>query len=190
MIPIGGWSELVYRTDHISQGIVAQSALAVLADDIMEMVAAYRFDGISFYDSGDRVNSLASCWYALGWLDTGCSLGLLKTPPFRRTWPDATGSFDDDNTIRLDEKTARYEKMLDRAVQSVALAPEQNTHAYMIADRLLVVAHLFHSWGSYSMNRKESGFPLACFSYGYGWLDCGVRTGFFRICGPRNLFTI
>jgi hypothetical protein len=190
MIPIDGWSELIYRTDGISQGIAPRSALSILAGDISEMVTAYRYDGISFFQAGDRVNSLAGCWYALGWLDTGCCLGLLKTPHFNRTWPDVTGTFDKDNQVRLDEKTGRYENMLGRAIQSVNSAPEQNTDAYVIADRLLVVARLFHSWGTYSINRKESGFPLACFSYGYGWLDCGVRTGFFRICGSRDLFTI
>ncbi len=190
MIPVDGWSELISRTDGISPGIARGSALAVLADDILEMVTAYRHDGISFFAAGDMVNSLAGCWYAMGWLDTGCCLGLLTTPHYNRTWPDVTGSFDKDNTIRLDEKTGRYEDMLRRAILSVDIAPEQNTGAHTIADRLLVVARFFHSWGIYSNNRKESGFPLACFSYGYGWLDCGVRTGFFRICGSRNLFTI
>ncbi len=190
MIPIDGWPELISRTDGISHGINPRSALAMLARDIQEMVTAYRHDGISFFKAGDRVNSLAGCWYALGWLDTGCCLGLLNTPHFNRTWPDVTGSLDKDNRERLDEKTGRYENMLDRAILSVDIAPEQNTDAYLIADRLLVVARFYHSWGAYSINRKDSGFPLACFSYGYGWLDCGVRTGFFRICCSRDLFTV
>ncbi len=151
----------------------------MLARDIQEMVTAYRHDGISFFKAGDRVNSLAGCWYALGWLDTGCCLGLLNTPHFNRTWPDVTGSLDKDNRERLDEKTGRYENMLDRQFCQSISPPEQNTDAYLIADRLLVVARFYHSWGAYSINRKDSGFPLACFSYGYGWLDCGVRTGFF-----------
>jgi hypothetical protein len=31
---------------------------------------------------------------------------------------------------------------------------------------------------------------LTAFSYGYGWLDCGVRAGLFSIDGDRHLFTI
>ncbi|MDE2518987.1 MAG: DUF357 domain-containing protein, partial [Methanocorpusculum sp.] len=31
---------------------------------------------------------------------------------------------------------------------------------------------------------------LVSFSYGYGWLDCGVRAGLFGIVGDRGLFKI
>jgi hypothetical protein len=31
---------------------------------------------------------------------------------------------------------------------------------------------------------------LACFSYGHGWLDCGVETGLFSICANREMFTV
>jgi len=39
---------------------------------------------------------------------------------------------------------------------------------------------------------REDGDPvnaLAAFSYGYGWLDCGVRMGLFSVPDDTELFT-
>ncbi|MFC4356633.1 DUF357 domain-containing protein [Halobium salinum] len=81
----------------------------------------------------------------------------------------------------LEEKTDRYGEMLaDALAAAEPTAPpgtplgEAAAECYEMADSYLADGRHF----------REAGDPvnaLASFSYGYGWLDAGVRLGLFAV---------
>ena len=97
------------------------SLLGLIAAEIVEMASCYVKDGRHFIEAGDPVNAIASFSYASGWLDCGYCLGLIMSPA---PAPDflSAGSYPvpDSAVPRLIEKTARYERLLGKAVQALA----------------------------------------------------------------------
>jgi hypothetical protein len=162
-----------------------------IATSVIQMARAYESDGIRFFESGDPVNALASYYYGFGWLHFGLSSGLLLVtcptvcpfqgpheilqPPFRQ---------------KLEGKASRYAYLLEIARKSVKCAPDPATTSYDFAQRILCIARVYARRGVFL---EKSGYhedALASFSYGHGWLDAGVTSGFFRILAERDLFTI
>ncbi|KQC03185.1 MAG: hypothetical protein APR53_01510 [Methanoculleus sp. SDB] len=158
--------------------------------EILEMAAAYADDGQTFLTSGDAVNALASFAYGNGWLDAGRELGLIRSNQGGVTLPDASGTIPYDLHIHLHEKTGRYRRMLEKACCSVACAPEPQSPVYPGCDRILDVARRSYGGGCTFLEQGECANALASFSYGYGWLDAGVRCGLLWIERNRDLFTI
>ncbi|MEN6444377.1 MAG: DUF357 domain-containing protein [Methanoregula sp.] len=163
------------------------------AGEVLGMAQAYANDGTMFYQSGDLVNALASYFYGSGWLHFGYAAGLLVlvapvTPscPFQdagELLPAASGA-------QLEEKTRRYARLLDTARASVVTAPEPATVTHEFAGQVEVIVSAYAAQGRRFLDRESREDALACFSYGYGWLDAGVRTGLFRITGDRDIFTV
>ena len=89
----------------------------------------------------------------------------------------------------LIEKTNRYEQMLADALgEAERTAPEGTPLGEAAADcQEMAVSYLEDG-----RHFRENGDPvnaLASFSYGYGWLDAGVRMGLFSIPEGTELFT-
>ncbi len=83
--------------------------------------------------------------------------------------------------------------MLDSAIKSVVPAPDTECPLFAAAVRIIEMAveHLETGIKFESGDEKISlSSALRHFSYGYGWLDAGVRTGILSIAGDRTLFTI
>ena len=166
------------------------SVLSSCAREISEMVDAYYHDGMAFLSREDLPNALASFSYALGWMDAGICMGLLLSPaglglPLVREGRSLVNSQD-----RLNEKTARYRSLLFQACMSLVPAPETDTSIHPFCERILFLAGVFHAQGIIWEESGDRNSALALYSYGFGWLDAGVRTGLFRITGNRELFTI
>ena len=159
------------------------------ADEVLEMVAAYRSDGFVFLREGDPVNALASFAYGLGWLDAGSRLGLFEPlaahPPvgIEACIPDSCGA-------HLDEKTNRYRRMLHSAVAMVEAGPDEASPLHAGAETLHSEARSWYAQGVEHLDAGDLAGALARFSYGYAWLDAGIRAGLFRITGDRGLFTV
>jgi hypothetical protein len=167
------------------------SILSSCAREICGMVTAYYHDGITFLSRKDLPNALASFSYALGWMDAGICIGLLSSPaglglPLVR---EGGSSLESTNDL-LQEKTARYRALLSRACESLVPAPETDTCTRSFSERILAIARVFHTQGILWEDTGNQDFALAAYSYGSGWLDAGVRAGFLRITGNRELFTI
>lgn len=160
-----------------------------IADEILEMAFAYLEDGVVFYTQGDPVNALAAWCYGYGWLDAGSTLGILIVPsPFREI-SDLPGSIPLHCIEHLEEKTTRYERMLHEACISIEDAPDESSPIYPLCR---IIRDCFEDWkvkGEAYHTRQDLASALAAYSYAYGWLDCGVRAGLFRITGDRHLFT-
>ncbi len=166
------------------------SILCLCAHDSAAMVRAYYQDGTGFLSRGDDVNALASYSYALGWMDAGISLGLFSSqdcgiPVLPKNEPRSGHG-----SGRLREKTSRYHSLLSRALGSLEPAPEPDTCLSAGGARFLLIGDVFLARGSELEAAGDDEGALAAYSYGFGWLDAGVRTGLFRAVMNRDLFTI
>jgi hypothetical protein len=159
-------------------------------EEVMEMAMAYWRDAATFSSDSDPVNELAATWYALAWLDCGECLGVIRTGSHGREWPPGPNAIGQDEGKKLEEKTFRYQRLLAGACNGLERAGEEETIPGEAANRILAVGRLFLAWGGEFIRTGRMDSALACFSYGHGWLDCGVRTGMFRITGSRDLFTV
>jgi hypothetical protein len=161
------------------------------AEAVLVMARAYESDGRTFLFSGDPVNALASAWYGSGWLHFGITYGLLEMSlpvgcPFLAPCETLPSSF----AGKLEEKTLRYQRLLDTARASVECAGEPATIVYGFSKKVLFIAALYAIQGTRYLRAGTQEDALACFSYGHGWLDAGVTAGLFTITDHHDLFTV
>jgi hypothetical protein len=169
---------------------IERTPLHACAQEILGMVSSYLHDGASFLNGGDLPNALASFTYALGWFDAGFSLGLISSKSCGLPIIGADPWTKDSGDPQMEEKTWRYYRLLATACRELTPAPEKGSCLYSTGERFLLIAQIFLDSGH---RHEESGdlfAGLAAYSYGFGWLDAGVRTGLFRISNNRDLFTI
>ncbi|KAF5075866.1 MAG: DUF357 domain-containing protein [Methanoculleus horonobensis] len=159
------------------------------AGEVLEMAIAYHSDGFAFLHSGDRVNALAAFAYGLGWLDAGSYLGLLEPSS---THPPQTvdACIPESQDYHLEEKTHRYRRMLDAALAAVEAAADEASPLHAGAGEFYSAARTWYAEGAEYLDAGDRVAALARFSYGYAWLDAGIRAGLFRITGDRGLFTV
>ena len=182
-------TELVDDSGTAAPSVPADTPLGATAAEMLEMVRCYASDGMVFHRQGDYVNAVASFAYGYGWLDAGVFLGYLRgrsaseLPMITETLPDALQD-------RLTEKTHRYQRMLSAARDGVVILPDAGTRMYAAAQSIGTTAAAKYDEGSKRSRAGHLTNALVSFSYGYGWLDVGVRAGMFGITGDRHLFTI
>ena len=92
----------------------------------------------------------------------------------------------------LAEKTDRYGEMLEAALAAASVAPPEGTPAHEAARECAEMARSYLEDGRHFRAADDPVNALAAFSYGYGWLDCGVRVGLFEVdesTSDEELFT-
>ncbi|GGJ13594.1 hypothetical protein GCM10008995_24330 [Halobellus salinus] len=90
----------------------------------------------------------------------------------------------------LNEKTDRYEGMLADALAAAEVAVPSATP---LGDAAAEIREMVLSYLEDGRHFREHGDPvnaLAAVSYGYGWLDAGVRMGLFAVPDGTDLFTV
>lgn len=179
-----------YSSDSalVDAAVPKATILNGIAVEILEMVNSYASDAGVFLKKGDSVNAFAAAAYGYGWLDCGIYLGFLagrETAPI----PTLENTITPDLKEHLSEKTGRYKKMLTDAVSCVEISADTGSLMFTAAEKILRTAKSHLSAGNIIMKADEVN-ALSIISYGYGWLDCGVRAGLFQIKGDRHLFTI
>jgi hypothetical protein len=181
---------LVMRKNGIRTPAAEGTLLFSSASIFREMADAYLADGDRFRSMGDLMNAYASYWYALGWLDAGTTLGLIITP-VPGSAPDFSRSTQPDpDTVCVREKTTRYRSLLGRALESLKNAPENDASLFAAAEQFMATAISAYQRGISLDQEQAPASALAAYSYGFAWLDAGVRFGLFRIIDHRELFTI
>ena len=90
----------------------------------------------------------------------------------------------------LDEKTDRYEQMLADALAAATIQPPAGTPFCEAAVDCQEMAESYLRDGRHFRAADDPVNALAAFSYGYGWLDCGVRMGLFSVPDDTELFTM
>ena len=172
----------------VSPAVPPGSILCRNAGEILEMVCSYASDAIVFFEQGDLVNAFAAASYGYGWLDAGLDMGFLggrepaPIPTLEDTLPASLRE-------HLIEKTNRYQRMLTEALDGVTIAPDAGSVMYLAPEKIFRLAQRHLNAGGMIIETDKVN-ALSIISYGYGWLDCGVRSGLFRIIGNRHLFTI
>ena len=89
----------------------------------------------------------------------------------------------------LDEKTDRYERMLADALDAAEAVPPADTPLGDAAAECREMAASYLEDGRHFREADDAVNALAAFSYGYGWLDAGVRMGLFSVPDDTHLFT-
>ncbi len=88
------------------------------------------------------------------------------------------------------EKTERYRDMLKRAIKDIEICiSNETTLLYKFGIETKIMAKSYYDDGVYFLTNGDYVNALACFSYGYGWIDSGVRFGIFSI-EDSSLFSI
>ena len=186
-----------FRRDAAALGpaVPAGTPLGATAAQIREMILCYASDGELFFRNGDWVNAAASFAYGYGWLDAGVFLGYLSgrapaVPAVPAAMPVLDSALLPGLAEHLTEKTGRYNRMLIAALGCVVPAPDRETVMYRAFLQVCAAAKQCLESGEDQLGRGDEVNALSSFSYGYGWLDCGVRAGLSGIDGDRHLFTI
>lgn len=89
----------------------------------------------------------------------------------------------------LTEKTDRYEQMLADALDEAERTAPDETPLGEAASECREMAVSYLQDGRHFRDNDDVVNALAAFSYGYGWLDAGVRMGLFSIPDDTELFT-
>jgi hypothetical protein len=90
----------------------------------------------------------------------------------------------------LHEKTDRYEGMLADALAAATVAVPESTPLGDAASEIREMTLSYLQDGRHFRENDDPVNALAAFSYGYGWLDAGVRVGLFAVPDDTELFTI
>lgn len=90
----------------------------------------------------------------------------------------------------LAEKTDRYEGMLADALDAATVAVPPASPLGAAAAECLEMAESYLEDGRHFRETDDPVNALASFSYGYGWLDAGVRIGLFDVPEETELFTM
>lgn len=90
----------------------------------------------------------------------------------------------------LAEKTDRYGRMLADAIAAAEFAAPAGTPLGDAARECRDMAQSYLEDGRHFRSVDDPVNALAAFSYGYGWLDAGVRLGLFTVPEGTELFTI
>jgi len=160
------------------------------ARDNLAMVRAYLDDSRTFLASGDPVNAFAASYYGEGWLHCGAACGLFSLASPQCLFSARYTPLPEDAGEKLREKTVRYDRLLATARRSIRPAAERGTALFITADRTDVVAAFYAMRGEMFLARDRFEAALACFSYGHGWIDAGVRAGLLAVTGSREIFPI
>ncbi|WP_256403768.1 DUF357 domain-containing protein [Halorubrum salinum] len=89
----------------------------------------------------------------------------------------------------LEEKTDRYERMLADALAVAEPRPPAGTPLGAAAADVAEMAESYLEDGRHFREASDPVNALASYSYGYGWLDAGVRMGLFAVPDDTELFT-
>ncbi|WP_101296677.1 DUF357 domain-containing protein [Halegenticoccus soli] len=90
----------------------------------------------------------------------------------------------------LVEKTDRYGEMLTDALAEAEAAVPPGTPLGNAAAECRKMAESYLDDGRHFREEGDPVNALASFSYGYGWLDAGVRMGLFEVPEDSRLFTM
>tara|TARA_B110000263_G_C14910398_1_gene330103 strand:+ start:17 stop:301 length:285 start_codon:yes stop_codon:yes gene_type:complete len=90
----------------------------------------------------------------------------------------------------LVEKTELYGEMLSEALAIAHISPIGSPSNLTAAEECIEMANAYLRDGYVFYEKEDYVNALAAFSYGYGWLDSGVRFGILEVPEGTDLFTV
>jgi Uncharacterized protein conserved in archaea len=83
----------------------------------------------------------------------------------------------------LTEKTQRYGMMLAAALEAASIGTDRR------GEEVMEMASAYRDDGDHFLAEEDLVNALAAYSYGYGWLDAGVRMEVLETDEDSTLFT-
>ena len=93
-------------------------------------------------------------------------------------------------TSDIVEKTERYERLLEEALETAAVAPRPTSPLHEAALACVEMADAYLEDGRHFLEADDRVNALAAFSYGHAWLDAGARIGLLDVPEEGHLFTV
>ena len=90
----------------------------------------------------------------------------------------------------IEEKTDRYEQLLDEALTAAEIAPPTGSPLADAAADCEEMARSYLEDGRHFRENDDLVNALAAFSYGHAWLDAGARVGLLDVPRDGHLFTV
>ncbi|MFB6133515.1 MAG: DUF357 domain-containing protein [Halanaeroarchaeum sp.] len=90
----------------------------------------------------------------------------------------------------LEEKTARYEGLLETAIEEAEILAPPETPLGDAATDFQTMATSYLEDGRHFRENDDQVNALAAYSYGHAWLDAGARIGLFSVPTEGHLFTV
>jgi len=89
-----------------------------------------------------------------------------------------------------DERIARYLDVTARALAKLKPVLPEPSHLHDVAKDFLKMATSYHEDAKHFAQKGDHVNAFACVNYAHGWLDAGVRLGFWDVGGDDVLFTL
>lgn len=90
----------------------------------------------------------------------------------------------------LEEKTGRYGRLLEEAIDAAEPAAPEGTPLATAAGECIEMAEAYLDDGHHFRADEDGVNALAAFAYGHGWLDAGARVGLLSVPREGELFTV
>ena len=88
-----------------------------------------------------------------------------------------------------EERVRKYLGITEKGLKKLKIAPPEKSHNRKIAEDFLTMAKSYYSDAKFFFEKGELANAFACVNYAHGWLDAGVRIGFFDVGEDYVLFT-
>lgn len=89
-----------------------------------------------------------------------------------------------------EETLEHYFSVTKKALETVKIAPPQNSHLRSIAEDFLNMARSYFSDAQYFRKKGDYVRALGAVYYAHAWLDAGARLGLFDVGDDHELFTL
>ena len=87
------------------------------------------------------------------------------------------------------ERVERYLGITEKALKKLKVSCADKSHLKKVAEDFLTMAQSYHKDATFFFEKDELVDAFACVNYAHGWLDAGVRLGFFDGGGDYKIFT-
>jgi len=87
------------------------------------------------------------------------------------------------------ERVHKYLGITKKALEKLKISCAEKSHLKKVADDFLNMATSYYKDATFFFEKSELANAFACVNYAHGWLDAGVRLGFFDVGEDYVLFT-
>lgn len=87
------------------------------------------------------------------------------------------------------ERVLKYLDITKKALEKLNVSCADKSHLKKVADDFLNMTTSYYKDATFFLEKGELANAFACVNYAHGWLDAGVRLGFFDVGEDYVLFT-
>ncbi len=91
--------------------------------------------------------------------------------------------------MELKERTEKYINITDEALKKIRIIAPENSYIYGMAKDHMDMILNYYNDARYFYKKNDFINALSAINYLYGWIDSGIRIGFFDGDNDHRLFT-